>query len=445
MTTDGPGCTAVMGTSEAPVEILLKEGTSGYVKGRYGLNSGLIYTCTNTECSQLLSTYYLSIEPDSHGNINRFLYYCNNDGDCYMDNRVREGYYLSNIPSIANPIIIKCSKDEFSSCILSTETIDSDPIFSVKDGYYLDQGNKKNVIKCDGTCSSLPGSTEQGYAYVDQTNTKNVINCNKDTGCSSVLGNTTENHAYIDAGNNKKIIMCTETGCSNPAEHATDAYYIDATDPIYTIKWPQTGECTTSNDCRVQTGVNCKDKTYYLVADKTNFFLQTDGTLNSFLYYCAVNENSVVRCNEVYEKGYYINDKDNVYSCNGTSGQCKASTEGNGVIGKITAVSDERLVVFLNTGISAPLQATPKNYLVATGTTADNAFGTSQAGENAIITVGENYVHLNSTFSYTQDHYVYINSATQEILKSGVCPAGGFAAIEEYTCNPTTSVCTLVS
>ncbi|ORX48692.1 hypothetical protein BCR36DRAFT_584245 [Piromyces finnis] len=444
-------------------EIMLKKGMNGYEKGIFGVDSGLIYSCTTSDgCIQLLSTYYLRIEIDDvKNNVNRFLYTCNIDGDCYSENKIAKGYYLSKIKENGMNTLIYCSSSEVSNCQHSSE-IDKNGnmLFEIPNGQFLDQGNTKNIIKCPSgkNCESEMGITDFGYAYIDNENFKivdnpvspkqkikiypSVILCTKEFGCKSYLGETTKDYGYINS-NNKEVIVCTANyGCEIPIEHTSTTYYNYAMDPIYIITWPYPNDnCIINKDCNVKTGINCVDKTYYLVNDIKDYMVQTNKDTPSPLFYCKATNNKTIKCNEVNGIGYYINNEKEIYTC--TKDGCTGSEFDKNTTGKIVATDYYQFKIYLTMNITTKLKSPAKNYMVA-HEGAGNIFGTKQNGEYAIITVDENSATLNTTIESNHGSFFYTNSDTNEILKGGECPISSIIelAISEYICTKESNICT---
>jgi len=175
--------------------------------------------------------------------------------------------------------------------------------------------------------------------------------------------------------------------------------------------------------CKVGTGANCLANTYYLV--DTNLAPLASGT--GKLFYCTATNTA---CTEVSSKGYYVNDKDTAFSCDGTAGNCVAASYGAScsgtTIGQL-AVSDNDPIICLSSDKSKKLSDDGK-YLV--GYLASNVFGITDTTVG-LVKIENNSVTLVSSTSTTE--YIIANETEMTLLA-----AAGEGTL--YSC--TAGICT---
>ncbi|ORX35501.1 hypothetical protein BCR36DRAFT_375838 [Piromyces finnis] len=150
-------------------------------------------------------------------------------------------------------------------------------------------------------------------------------------------------------------------------------------------------------DCQIKNGLYCKDKTYYLVkTDKNNnYLIQKDHTIPISLFYCEVI-NDIIECNNKSRTGYYINSKDEIYTCAKEGCTGYENTDGKIVF------TDDKINIHLTDKIITSLASPETNYL-AGHESIGSIFGTKKREE---------------------------------------CPNDDFLAITEYECNETSHICT---
>ncbi|ORX42311.1 L domain-like protein [Piromyces finnis] len=184
-------------------------------------------------------------------------------------------------------------------------------------------------------------------------------------------------------------------------------------------------------DCQIKNGLYCKDKTYYLVkTDKNNnYLIQKDHTIPISLFYCEVI-NDIIECNNKSRTGYYINSKDEIYTCAKEGCTGYENTDGKIVF------TDDKINIHLTDKIITSLASPETNYL-AGHESIGSIFGTKSTNEYVIITIDESSITLNSAVKY-----IYINPLTNKVLEREECPNDDFLAITEYECNETSHICT---
>ena len=433
-----------------------------YEASKLGEAGGLIYTCNAShECTQLRSTYYLYVydmnDDDAETNLN-YLYRCDENGMCVVKNSIKAGYYLEG--AATNDVyasLIHCKSNEVQDCehkVIQTTTEPTDV------GYYIDAGNPGNIIHCSAAnaCSSAPGTTDQGVAYLDRGSAVEIdtspkykivqlIQCS-DNGCTStnqiegLYGTNTR--YFIDGAANTNVITCDKDKCETTDLSGSDATttYLDGSNINYTITCPAGYRCTSSVECRVNTGVGCLDKTYYLIAKDDKNAIINLTTSTGELYYCLANEGqSTVSCEVVKSTGYFINSVDEIYRCKGgncskytLSGSCGAKNYGK------VYLEHGKIALCLDASHYALPSSTTKNYMVLyDGGSISNTLGASDNDKRILVKVGENSFTVDEDYTFTKDKFVYISSLTYRVMEYGVCPSvrsdiTGEINIIEYQC-----------
>ncbi|OUM62440.1 hypothetical protein PIROE2DRAFT_61911 [Piromyces sp. E2] len=105
-----------------------------FEEGIFGIDSGMIYICDYAKCSKLISQYYIYEEKNEDtGNVEKYLYYCDNTGMCAILNSTAEEYYLAVSPVITTERVmvdgtkiysltmknklLECKDSKISNCI----------------------------------------------------------------------------------------------------------------------------------------------------------------------------------------------------------------------------------------------------------------------------------------------------------------------------------------
>lgn len=179
------------------------------------------------------------------------------------------------------------------------------------------------------------------------------------------------------------------------------------------------------------TGVNCKDKTYYLVKDKNDYIIGLTGVdVNSvetnvgYLFYCEKNsQTGKIECSSRDDIGYYVNSSEgeiiSCVKCDDNTIRCTEATAaangcGSSNTGLIFLNSNKDMSLCLSgddtNPISVILSSKNQNYLLQYHAT-NNIFGLSSTGpEYALIKVGENFVVMDRECNYfILFLYFYIN------------------------------------
>jgi len=188
-------------------------------------------------------------------------------------------------------------------------------------------------------------------------------------------------------------------------------------------------------ECRVSTGVNCKDKTYNLVkadvgtgALDTNYLLETTDSSYGLLYYCSKNSTTdKVECSAIKDNGYFINPDNTVYLCHTVSNVFKCKKDTTTLATSCSATNE--LNYFLHYGNPAfCIKGTPKPtfvllnssvyyYIVEITKAADvtntDVFKIVSADATTffgLLKVGENSVVMDNNCKYKKiiDNIIYI-------------------------------------
>jgi len=403
--------------------------------------SGTIYVKSSEVYKQLISTYYL-YEDNKHI---KHLYHCDGSGSCTTINEPTEGFYVGGIQELSSTgpyfeysTLIQCTGTKVEECSTLTDS-------NIKDGYYLDNGNTGNVIKCSSQkCITIIGDSSHGVGYLDKghaapTDTKYVITCMNGicTTSDKCTGLGSDKLYFINGDDNEKRIECISSKCDDDA--LLDTPQLDGTDPNYTITCAN-GLCTSNPECRVNTGVNCKDKTYYLIKQNTDTYIIETGT-NNDLYYCSADIDNKITCNKITEIGYYINSKVEIYDCKEDSGlKCeKVSTALTNTCTVGVLFLDEKNNISLcldeSSGKYVELSSMEKNYVLNN----NSVVLKQQTSKLGLIKVNENSFTFNTKYEYTLDNYVYVNDSTNKVMEHGICPIKSFdtlgsSLIKEYKC-----------
>jgi len=403
-------------------EVILIQKVNGMFKkvSPGAVTTGIIYDCTGSGniCKQLTNTNYLFVD-----GTNKYLYTCDESGDCDLKSECKAGKYLYGIPNDNGEYskLIECEDSDINKCKINDIT---SVVYGGK--YFVDLGKNGNVIKCAGDkCESEKGSTQQGHAYLDGSSTDKVIICDSESCHSTQASN---NGYYIDASSDgyKNIFKCP-TNCEAPSSVIGEN--LDATNGNYIIRCTST-TCISKPECRVNVGNSeCKDKTYYRVKDKTDYILETTETTPAYLYYCLKNSSTgAMECSEVQGKGYFINTSSSeVISCTNSGGDDASCTSSpttvtdcssSGIIFKNT--NNNWAICLDDSGKSAELTSTSVNYIISYNE--NDPFGTSSASYNSLVKVSENSITLVEDYDFQKDYYVYVESSTNKVLVSGSIP-----------------------
>jgi len=432
---------------ESTAPNLYHEGKMGYAFGH------VLMECDATKCELYLDTNVL-LESDK----SKFLYKCDAFANCYQSTHIPSpGYYVYGMPTKAADFVLTytelmyCKNTEISDCVYYTDSDAEGEVDILPDTgntYYIDRGNPGHVITCTGGGCTTNKVMKKSYGFLDEEQKSeeiypNVITCDKNV-CTSenkveiIKNNKNLNNLYfIDFDSDSdNIIKCDSSTCKY---ESASGKYIDGTDANSTIS----GRNSTP-ECRVNTGVGCKDKTYYLTDDKYII----NGSSANKLFYCA---KSGVKCSEVTNiPGYYVNEAIKEYYQCITGGTCsKLITSTNtcgksGDNGKIFIDNNMKLAVCLDYrgSKSVPFNSLNSNYVLYEGT-AGYPF--------TIVKVNENSIVHDLEFNFTQNYFIYIDQITNEILQEGGCPDGcydptyDYDLILEYVCDNPDEVATCKS
>jgi len=456
-----------------------------YKLGEFGDISGIIYKCVGTTCKQLFNTYYLEVKTE---NKLQFMYGCDNIGTCTLINKVNKGAYLAGVTSsnvrYKYTSLIDCREGDLSKCKYIEDATSNPSV------YYLNGMYSGDLIECNNNeCYFVGVETKKGYAYVDglleeiDTTThvkghRNVIRCSKTekdgeehTVCTSEdmwTGLETDEIVRFVDGGSEKYLECSRSGCEVKSSYA-EFNAVDSFDSNITIRCATNGDCNAETECRVVTGVNCNDNTYYLVMpDATkntepskDGILKTDTNAEGFLYKCLSDSSakSGIKCNAVKEVGIFINKDSDYFVCSGTPIKCKKNVNTGSLTGQLTETEERELGFCLsdcNTEnrviITFPSEGVQYYLMTIKSTDTSNPFisSTRSGDETKLIEVGPMYVRLALDYDYANDHFVYTSEDQLTIITENVCPANGkdpFAAprLTEYTCTASTAICTIPS
>jgi hypothetical protein len=192
-------------------------------------------------------------------------------------------------------------------------------------------------------------------------------------------------------------------------------------------------------ECDVRSGENC-DNDYYLVSKEENYALGED---HGALFYCDPEKQKPI-CTEIFDVGYYIKDKEAIFSCkagnNGLDCSLNKLTDENNAcntnsIGK-PFLNQNKLALCLDydegatTAYAIDLTPTTSgNYLIKKDSS--NLFDIPSDRDYAIVSVKEKIITIN--LNYTNKlKYVYANKdAKMKLLEKGdTCPKSNSALDE---------------
>jgi len=445
--------------------IVVEKSDGVYLNSNFGaVTYGLIYTCTSNVCSQIMSSYHLHIDGK-----NNYIYYCNYDGLCVFENVIREGYYLSGVPTIIDGYgnmkyesLIHCQKDE------KTDEITCENISGakIKNNYYV-SAVPGMVIYCSSShCQSVASNSNDGVVYISAEDNKSVIRCEDNGVCSSSdvctdLAASVSKY-YIDNSDGKKLITCTSSGCVK-ANNNILGIYVSTLDPNDMIYCQADNPCKVYQECHVDTGKGCKEDTYYLIKANdgsspttlNNNYLLEKGTGDSnkgFLYYCQSG-----KCKPVSAVGYYLNSEHDIFECSSVDAVlktaiCKRSTSltncRSPAKGKLCITDLDEIKIYLDAGkfgLLDPAVTSPDYYLF--NDNGDIAFLNNSGAKNFILAVDKKSVTVGLQYNYTNDYFIYTYPPTLRIMKENTCLADIFMAHEigEYTCTPNDAKCSITS
>jgi len=386
--------------------------------------------CTASGCSLYRSTNVLLL--DTTSNLN-FIYRCDANARCVLLNNLESpGLYVAGFPtSMQYPELIKCEDKDINKCIVKE-------LPSAAEGtvYYIDREHPGNIITCtDDYCETSPGI--EGVGYLDEEKKEEsyyqyVITCKNDVCTSENKAKIIADNAniskliFIDNSDSTKIITCeynytAEKIICKIGPATANQKYINGIDPNSTITCNGSNICSSAKECRVTTGVNCNYKKYYLVKDKTNYFIGDSTTTNGLLYYCekSTTSASAIQCSQITEPGYYINYENQYFTCDKNNNCKEANTLGTCSLtstdtGKIFIDNNLKIALCLDGTKSVPLNSLVRNYLLSYDATV-NLFGLLNQ-HYALIRSNENSFTQDTNFNFTNDYFTYINPTTQEVL-----------------------------
>jgi len=313
------------------------------------------------------------------------LYLVKNDNISLQDNPA-EGYYKN---SVITGKYIECKNNGCS--VVDNPTDDGSTIGTlVKDG---------SVVKL-----CLDGTKKVEFAASSDNEKNYLISYD----ASSVFKTVTSNHyGIVKVGINSMTIdttvttnkeICADNSLLEVSELNNEG--CDSGKTLYSL-------CTNGiceKICKVASGTNCIDATYYLVSDETTSKPITDNSTGK-LFYCATANNA---CTEINDKGYYINSGTDAYICSGSSVTCKKETINSETqcndsnIGKLVLVDTNKPAICLSYKISSAvtknLSENDGNYLLAYIT--DNIFGVTE-NNMGIVKIENKSVKLLANTGYT--------------------------------------------
>lgn len=176
---------------------------SYYDEGEFGKDSGLIFDCKNSQCAQMISTYYLyegssSSSSSSSTKGKKYLYDCDDSGNCTVKTSCEVGFYLGG------------------SSLYALDSITSTVYYSD-----LIQCNSKSIDDCE-----IVTVDNSGYYFPAETNSNaksRLIGCTK-SNCYYIEPSVYKTTYYIDGGNSQKLIKCSEYGCSSELNKSMAIY-----------------------------------------------------------------------------------------------------------------------------------------------------------------------------------------------------------------------------
>ncbi|KAG4102892.1 hypothetical protein H8356DRAFT_929880, partial [Neocallimastix lanati (nom. inval.)] len=244
-----------------------------------------------------------------------------------------------------------------------------------------------------------------------------------------------KNAGEIIVDDNKKVSLCISDDSSEAMEIKSDSEVVEyvfinvedktfpgVTDPGNvcvrisgregSVTMADNSICTGEvvKECEVSTGTNCIVETYYLIDPSTNKIISTG---EGSLFYCAVENEA---CTKIVNTGIYIDDKDNIYSCQqdtcSKSGYdetaCSASKTGR-IIYKEENKSLSICINYITTSkksVEIELSLSNNGYYVVAGS-AGNIF-TGNTEEYAIIKIDGQVITLDSKYK-NNSKYIYAN------------------------------------
>jgi len=360
---------------------------------------GTLYSCTSGLCSAV---------PETNLKIGYFI----NAGD---DATTPALPYIScsygtdsavECKPIANPSSVTCNSSKAGTfgtdaklCLDDEKTLEA-TFIATETKYLVGYGSENSIF-----ASTIGTSGKYGIIVANAT---------------AIVLETTYNNDYgvcADTSLAIKTLLTSSTSCSG-----SDVEY----------GFCSGGVCF--KPCNPTDTSNCDDEKYYLVKSKNSKIPILSPSTEGYLYYCPASASA---CEERKTKGYYMNDKDNVFSCNGTEGKCVIETIASGAectaqtIGKLALSGTDPAIClnFKTDGITELLSATETVLMTyASG----NLFGITE-GNMGLITIKENSATLSDATGY----------CAEDGTTSNTLGTSGSTAVTLYNC--TAGLCGAVS
>jgi len=390
--------------------------------------------CGESGCTAITTStvgYYLNIP-------NNKLVYCKDatPGNCVIDRTV--GFFKHAVTATT---YIKCTTtdcEEFNES--SLVACSSDTIGDLTTGAKLCLGMTEGETS-EAIISASFANTASYYLVGDRDDsifhsiTSGAFGIVKITANSMTLDTAHNGLVYVGESN----VITFETG-TNP--HTCES----------------NGKCTAgaNTSCVLSSGVGCTAGNYYIVSAANGNTLVSEVGTNGYLYKCESTENTAIppsiECKSISDRGYIVVSQSEIYSCNGTVGQCHKVA-----LGSTCSEAADIGTLYDNEGVSICLdyiegdQGKAVSAKLTNGGTfiinkyasdTRNIFGLTTYG---IVNVSATGVKLETDYE-SPVKYIYASSDTNAILVRGECPNGQTDLVVEYDCNKndgkTTGTCT---
>jgi len=312
-------------------------------------------------------THYITDIEDITDKIGDRLITCTFGEGCFIEDTTVEGYFINSDPD--DDMIIRCEIDE-------EEVYDC----------YLVDSNLVNECENVGDImvTNESGNSKAFFCITEEEKDSKEIHLN-----------TEIDDEYIFITVDDKIFPGVTTGGKICVKISGEGSVVKTSNNYCT------GEVI--KECEVSNGSNCIVDSYYLINPTKNTIINK-GT--GELFYCAVENEA---CTKIVNTGIYIEDKDNIYSCqqdtcskSGYETACSDSTTGRIIYDDKNA----SLFICVSNGVAIELSLNNNGNYVVAGS-AGNIFTTSGY---AIIKIDGQVITLDPKYK-NNSKYIYVNTS----------------------------------